>query len=134
MPATGRGGSGRVGRGGVGGSGGGGRGGGGDKPCERPAQTGPVPPNRHLISCTLRRAGTQKEQRQQSRRSPLGPDKINLQRWGPHTSSSFPALHPLPCRRCAAVRAYRLPSWWEDGRASRVRRSEERRVGKECRS
>src|ERR1022692_1345556 len=53
MPATGRGGRGRVGRGGV-----------REKPCEGFAPTGPAPPNHHLISCTLRRAGTQKEQRQ----------------------------------------------------------------------
>ena len=55
-----------------------GRGGVGEKPLEGFAPTGPAPPNHHPISYTLRRAGTQKGQRQEiasKAAAPLGQKK-----------------------------------------------------------
>src|ERR1019366_2851345 len=73
-----------------------GRGGVGEKPLEGFAPTGPAPPNHPLISCYAPKSRYPKRttpgNRQQSRRSPLGPDKINLRRSGPlRHPASLPA-------------------------------------------
>src|ERR1019366_4792923 len=84
-----------------------GRGGVGEKPLEGFAPTGPAPPNHHLISCYAPKSRYPKRttpgNRQQSRRSPLGPDTINLRRSGP---LRHPASLPAAAHATTAAQAF----------------------------